>query len=117
MLVADQELDANSTCQLKSGEALNMLQPLHAMIDEEIQKEASDFSPSLEDKCEDNCHCGIYSDLAIDTKLKDNLYKKAQSMDKKQLRTCGLNTSKWFCKSSLLRTLKSEMLLSSPNEL
>lgn len=117
MLVVDQELDVAQTCKLTSDEALSMLQPLHAMIDEEIQKRAASFSFEFKKSCEDDCHCGVYSDLALDSKLKDELYKKAQNMDKKQLKKCATETSVWFCQSPLFDAIKSQIETATPSGL
>lgn len=108
MLVADQEEALKNICQITPNEAFNLLGPLHAMIDEEIKRGPDIITTDLEAKCSSNCHCGVYSDLAQSKIMKDSLYKKAQSIPKKNLVVCAEKTAKWFCSSKLLKTLKSE---------
>ncbi|MDD4973444.1 MAG: hypothetical protein PHY93_03790 [Bacteriovorax sp.] len=109
MLVADQEKDLKETCQITPTEALNLIQPLHAMIDEEVKKGPHIITTDLEASCMANCHCGIYSDLAKSRRMKEGLFKKAQTIPKKALIACAEKTAKWFCSSKLLERLKSEV--------
>lgn len=115
MLVADQEKDLKETCQITPGEALNLIQPLHAIIDEEIKKGPHIITTDLEASCVANCHCGIYSDLAKSKRMKEVLFRKAQSMPKKTLIACAEKAAKWFCSSKLLETLKSETSTNNSN--
>lgn len=115
MMVADQEKGLGESCQLTSEEALNLIQPLHAMIDEDILKGPHTLTSDLEALCAINCHCGIYSDLVKSKIMKESLFKKAQSIPKKNLIACAVKTAKWFCSSKLLETLKSETGQLGPN--
>jgi hypothetical protein len=115
MLVSDQEKDLKETCQITPDQALNLLQPLHALIDEEIKKGPHIITPDLEASCKSNCHCGIYSDLAKSKRMKEILFRNAQAIPKKVLIFCAEKTAKWFCSSKLLETLKSEVSTSNPN--
>ncbi len=115
MLVSDQEKGLTETCHLTPEEALNMLQPLHAKIDEETQNGKYAITASHLNLCEDSCHCGLYSDLAQDQRLKDKLFIKAQSLPKKKQIDCALITSKWICNDSLLKDLKSELSTMLPS--
>lgn len=118
MLVADQEKGLIETCSLAPEVALNLLQPLHAMIDQEIKATPKKIiTPNALAICETNCHCGIYSDLAEDVQLKNDLFLKAQSLPKKKLVACAELTSQWFCKDALLEELKSELGPMAPNAL
>jgi hypothetical protein len=117
MLVSDQEKDLTETCGLTSDQAMNLLQPLHAMIDTELENNKNVITPKYLATCEDSCHCGLYSDLANNKQLKDDLFKKAESFPKKQLIFCAQKTAKWFCKDSLLNTLKTEQEPSPSNGL
>lgn len=108
MLLADEEGNFEETCKLTSSEALNLMQPLHALIDNEIKKGPYVLPTGLEENCADSCHCGIYSDLVGNENVKEDLFKKAQSMPKKALIACAQKTVKWFCSSKLLKILKSE---------
>ncbi|MBC7539188.1 MAG: hypothetical protein H7281_10230 [Bacteriovorax sp.] len=113
MLVADQEKNLKEVCQISPNEALNLIQPLHAILDEEIKKGPHIITTDLEANCELNCHCGIYSDLAKSKRMKDSLFKKAQTIPKKALIACAEKTARWFCASKLLETLKSEATTSN----
>lgn len=118
MLVADQEKGLSETCSLAPEVALNLLQPLHAMIDQEIKATNKKLiTVNALAVCETDCHCGIYSDLAEDPKLKNDLLLKAQSLPKKKLVTCAELTSRWFCKDVLLEELKSELGQMAPDAL
>lgn len=117
MLVSDQEKGLTETCNLKPDEALNLLQPLHAMIDEELQKSKHQITHKHLTVCEDNCHCGLYSDLAENQHLKDGLFKKAENFPKKRLIQCAQKSAKWFCNDQLLNSLKSELGAIAPNGL
>ena len=107
MLISDQVIELTTTCQINANEALVLIQGVHAMIDKEAQTEYFMITQELENHCEKECHCGLYSDLASDQKLKDRLYQKAQKLPKDKLAACAIKTSEWFCKSKLLETLKS----------
>lgn len=117
MLVSDEEKGLTQTCNLKPDEALNLLQPLHAMIDVETQKTKHLITSKFLSACEDNCHCGLYSDLAGNKQLKNDLFIKAQSLPKRKLVTCAELTAKWFCNDSLLQELRSQLSSTPPNAL
>jgi hypothetical protein len=114
MLVADQEKDLKETCKITPTEALNLMQPLHAMIDEELKSGPHIITTDLEASCVSNCHCGIYSDLAKSKRMKEELFKKAQAIPKKALIACAEKTARWFCSSNLLKALKSEVTANNP---
>lgn len=116
MLVADGEKGLGSACGLSAEEAMNLLQPLHAKIDEELHSGQYNVGPEELKRCEDNCHCGIYSDLAAQNPLKEDLYKKASSLPRARLLNCAQKTAQWACSDSLLETLKKEVE-PSPNAL
>jgi hypothetical protein len=109
MMVADQEKNLKETCQITSSEALNLMQPLHALIDEEIKQRTYHITRELEVECVSSCHCGLYSDLTVDEVAKNRLFKKAQGMSKKDLLLCAEKTAQWFCSSKLFENLKSEV--------
>jgi hypothetical protein len=109
MLVTDDEPGLQSKCNLKAGEAMGLLQPLHAMIDEEIPKYIDSLDESTLLKCADNCHCGLYSDLMSNGSRKQKLLEEAQNTNKKKLVECANKSSKWLCDSNLLKKLKSEV--------
>jgi len=93
---------------LKSAEALTLMQPLHARLDEEIQSGKYLIIDKHLTDCEVNCHCGVYSDIAQNNQLKDDLYKKASTFPRKKLIACAQKTSQWVCKDPLFDALKRE---------
>ena len=105
MMVSDQVSELDTTCQINPSEALVLIRGLHAMMDKEIKEGSFAITREIENSCENECHCGIYADLAQEQKLKDRLYQKAQSFSKSKIVGCAIKTSKWFCKSKLLETL------------
>jgi hypothetical protein len=120
MIVADQEKGLSETCGISSSEALSLLQPLHAMIDEEIGKGPYSLTVDQVANCEAQCHCGVYSDLEKKNSNKDTLYVKAKNIPKKSLISCAQKTANSFCSSNLLKTLNSEVSaagISPPNGL
>jgi hypothetical protein len=108
MLVSDEQPGLSQTCNLSSQEALNLLQPLHAMIDEQIKLQLDQVDENLLMNCEKECHCGIYSDLVSNSTLKQKLLKEAQETSKKKLVECANKSAKWLCDSNLIKKLKSE---------
>ena len=107
MLVSDGEM--KSTCGLTPSVALNLMQPLHALIDAEIESSKKLITPKHLANCAEECHCGLYSDLAQNNQLKNDLYEKAQSVSKKRLVTCAELTAKWLCNDPLLKELQSQV--------
>lgn len=105
MLVSDGAV--KSTCGITPKLALNLMQPLHAMIDSESKATVPPITGKELETCTDNCHCGIYSDLTADSKLKNDLYEKARTIQKHKLITCAEVTSKWLCNDPLLMELKA----------
>lgn len=108
MMVADGESSVGQTCGIRPEEALNLLQPLHARIDEEIKSGKYLIIDKHLVDCDTNCHCGIYSDLALNKQLKNDLYNKASTFPRKKLIECAQRTSQWICKDPLLESLKKE---------
>lgn len=117
MTVSDGVSELEETCQLTPTQALELMQPLHALIDEEIRKKDHIVTDKELTRCESNCHCGIDSELALNEQLKNDLFKKAASFPKKRLLQCAQKTAKWFCTDKLLKTLKAELVNSQPNGL
>lgn len=113
MLISDQENDLKETCQISPKEALDLLQPMHAIIDKDIVNGPHILTSDLEATCMASCHCGIYSDLTYSKIMKDSLFIKAQSTPRKNLIACAQKTAKWFCSSQLLEQLKSEAAASN----
>ncbi len=109
MLVTDDEQGLQDKCNLKAGEAMSLLQPLHAMIDEEIPKHVDSLDESTLLKCAENCHCGLYSDLTSNGSRKQKLLEDAQNTSKKKFVECANKSAKWLCDSNLLKKLKSEV--------
>ncbi|MDO9183292.1 MAG: hypothetical protein Q7U04_12840 [Bacteriovorax sp.] len=109
MMLADQEKDLINNCQISASESLDLLQPLHALIDEDIKAGPHIIATNLATNCKANCHCGIYSDLASNTIMKNLFFKKAQEMSRAELITCANKAAEWFCSSDLLVELRSEI--------
>ncbi len=105
MLVSDGVV--KNTCALSPKEALELTQPLHAMIDTESKNVKTPITSKDLEACSDSCHCGLYADLASDTKLKNDFYEKASHFQKSKLIECAEVTSKWLCTDPLLKDLKS----------
>lgn len=109
MLVTDDEPGLINKCQLKANEAMSLLQPLHAMIDEELAKNMDTLDESTLEKCDENCHCGLFSDLTTNNSRKQKLLQEAQNTSKKKLVECANKSAKWLCDSNLLKKLKAEV--------
>lgn len=109
MLVSDDEKSLTVKCGLSPQDALNMLQPIHALIDEEIKISTDGATENQMFKCEIDCHCGIYSDITSNQKLKDDLLEKARATHRSQLIQCANKSAKWLCDSNLLKKLKTEI--------
>lgn len=107
-MLSDGEKEVTDTCGLKPAAALTLMQPLHARLDEEIQSGKYLIIDKHLIDCEVNCHCGVYSDMAKNNQLKDDLYKKASTFSRKKLIACAQRTSQWVCKDPLLDALKRE---------
>jgi hypothetical protein len=107
MLVSDRAI--KQTCGLTPQEALNLMQPLHAMIDSESKNITTSMTAQALETCSDNCHCGLYFDLATDTKLKNDFYEKASKLPRNKLVSCAEVTSKWLCSDELLKELESSL--------
>lgn len=108
MLVSDEEKGLESTCGLKPQDALNLLQPLHAMIDEESKKFTDAVDENQMMNCEKDCRCGLYSDLTSNSS-KDDLMKAAKATSKAKLVACANKSAKWLCHGPLLKKLQSEI--------
>lgn len=109
MILSDSGPGLTENCGLSSSRALEMMQPLHALIDQEIEKSRHLITGKHLALCETNCHCGIYSDIAENKQLKNDLYKKAEVFPKKRLVECAQKTAQWICSDPLLESLKSEL--------
>ena len=108
MLVSDEEKGLETTCGLKAQDALNMLQPLHAMIDEESPKFIDQVNENQMMNCEKDCRCGLYADLTSNSS-KDALMKSAKETGKTKLIACANKSAKWLCNGPLLKKLQSEI--------
>lgn len=111
MLVSDGEAGIKNTCQLSAVQAMKLMGPLRALIDTEINNGPFHLTVKHLSLCEENCHCGIYSDVATNLQLKEELFKKAESFPRKLLIICANQTSQWLCKDALLDELKSQLPL------
>jgi hypothetical protein len=108
MLISDEVISLDE-CKINPELSLKMLQPLHAMIDENIKKNFGAYTDLEDYNCEENCQCGIYSDISNISSTKDNLIKRAKGVSQNQLKKCALESAKWLCNSKLILKLKSEI--------
>jgi hypothetical protein len=109
MLLSDGDKRLTETCGLTPTDALNLMQPLHAQMDELTAKGKFLITDKELSICEANCHCGLYSDLARNKQLKNDLFKKAEAFPRKKLIACANKTKEWICHDQLLQKLKSEL--------
>jgi hypothetical protein len=107
-LVGDDEASLKERCNISPSEALNLLQPLHAMIDEEMPKFIDKFDENHLMNCANDCHCGLYSDLTSNQDRKETLFDEAKEIKLKEKVACASKSAKWLCSSKLLLKLKSE---------
>ena len=111
-------IDGNSLCGLKNEEAKNLIQPLHARIDQKIQKIGKPKRYLQgQSRCELSCECGLAVDVLdrvpsekLSEKEKTTLagiQTKASQMTGAQALVCA-RKNVWFCKSPLLKELRKE---------
>lgn len=108
MLISDQRAGLIENCSLSSGEALRLLQPLHAQIDDELKNVSGKIGENLLDNCSEDCHCGLYADATQNEILKNKFYLKAKNLTKEKHLSCVIRTSKWICQDPLLKELKAQ---------
>ncbi len=108
MLISDEVISPDE-CKIKPNLALKMLQPLHAMIDESIKKNYGQYTDLEDYNCEQDCLCGIYSDISNINTTKENLIERAKQTSPLQLKKCATESAKWLCNSKLILKLKSEI--------
>lgn len=109
MLVADGEKRLTQTCGLVQAQALELMQPLHAQIDEQAKNKPLPKLDHLMASCESDCHCGLYADLAETPSQKEAFYRKASQLPRRQLIACALKTSQWVCQDPLFESLKQDL--------
>ena len=111
-------IDEGSFCGLKASEAKNLIQPLHAMLDQEIQKVRNPKSYlQKQSHCELTCECGLASDVleripseklsAQERESLSSIQSKASGMTGEQALACA-HKNTWFCKSPLLADLRKQ---------
>lgn len=113
-------------CDISGEEALNMMMPLKARMDEKIPRELKDYilTPKKYAKanefsqCAKTCHCGLYASLLSDAvveateegwhkKQLKTLRKKASAQTAEQTLSCAKKQN-WFCESQLRQSLSEE---------
>lgn len=109
MLVSDDEKLITNNCHITSTEALKLIQPLHALIDEQKQKISINDNDLSEDSCQKTCQCGLYSDLSKSSEKIELFLKLHNQKGKKALIECANQSAKWLCNSPLLVRLKSNI--------
>ncbi len=118
MLATDLSLEGKSTkelCSLSKDESLAYINEVKALVDKKF-KSLKRRVPLSWEKCDLECHCGMYSRFGEVLNTKKLLTKevtrlkliekKAIDQSKEKLKSCVAKT-KWFCKSPLLQYLKS----------
>jgi len=114
-------------CDINGEEALSMMMPLKARIDEKVPRELKDYirAPRQYAKennfstCQVTCHCGLYASLLSDAVVESGdeswhkdqlktLRKKAGGQTVEQTETCA-RLQTWFCESSLRSELMTEI--------
>ncbi len=122
---------SGTQCGITSEEAKVLLPVLQAQIDPLLEKEAlhrlnrsraqgkTVSAPTWPNRCSTGCHCGLYARIleeaasltgeknlgSKDQDTLDRLQKAAASISDDHIRKCA-SAAKWFCKSSLLRSLR-----------
>lgn len=114
-------------CDVSGEEAVAMMMPLKARMDERIPRELKDYIRNPRQYAKDNnfascqvtCHCGLYAGLVADAVVEAgdeawhksqlrSLQRKAASQTTEQTMTCA-RLQTWFCDSSLRAELMSEV--------
>ena len=109
VLVSDNEPSLKEKCGLSSSDAMNLLQPLHAMIDEDLANFSDSMSEDDIKNCQKECHCGLYSDLSSKDSIKEKLLDDAKNTDLKTKVNCAERSAKWLCSDPILKKLKAEV--------
>ena len=117
MIVADGDKDLTTKCKLTSADAFSMINPLHAMIDQELKKHQEEVNSQIINHCSDECRCGLYGDMTQIESLKKSFYDKARTLPRSKLVACAEKTVLWFCQSPLFNSLKLESDSATPNGL
>ena len=111
-------IDEGTFCGLKAEEAKDLIEPLHAMLDQEIQKIGKPEKYFQgQTHCDQNCECGLVVDILERVsleKLSKNeksslamIQAKASQMTGAQAVACARRNT-WFCKSPLLKELRKQ---------
>ena len=114
-------------CDINGEEAVAMMMPLKARLDEKIPRELKDYIRSPRKyarennfaNCQVTCHCGLYASLVNDAVVEASdeswhkstlraLRKKASNQSAEQTTACA-KVQSWFCESSLRSELMSEL--------
>lgn len=115
------------SCEIAGDDAIAMLMPLKARMDEILGIEVKTYVANPKayalkndfSVCEKSCHCGIYSSIleAAETKPSDLkwhrvqlkvLQEKATKQSDDQSLSCA-SKQNWFCQSSLHKDLMKEI--------
>lgn len=109
-------------CRISSNEAHQLLQALHALMDQKINQllnSTSLFHPVSRQgwlkNCRRTCHCGLYASIlekieesrltSIDQKALTFFQDQALKISPSEMNTC-IQKALWFCRSSLLDYLR-----------
>ncbi len=106
--IIDEELSDKEACGIKKDEALRMMQALHALFDNEVKK-LKDLSLNISiESCRKSCHCGSYSDLYSDEKIKQKFLNEFVKTTKEEKMACVMRSAKWLCSSDLIKNLRND---------
>ena len=111
-------VDNGTFCDLKVEEAANLIQSLHAMIDQQISKiEKPKNYLKSHARCELNCECGLAADVLEHVSVNkltkkekaelSEIQSKAAKMTHEQAVGCAQHNVS-FCKSPLLNELRAQ---------
>lgn len=120
MVVSDSGL--NTPCNVTPEQAMRWLNPLHSVIDEQVEFEAKAALKSPKtfwtsrklDTCEKRCECAQYASVleaapkAFPQKKLQALQRKAAAQTPETLKECAQKEADWFCASDLRNKLENE---------
>ena len=132
-VIYDQSLEASSAeaqailgCEIKGEEAMGLMMPLKALIDEKLPRELKAYlrQPKTYAQehqfatCQALCHCGLYASLLESAVVKPGekqwhrttlktLQAKAEALTPDMALKCA-QEQRWVCQSDLLQKLRQD---------
>jgi hypothetical protein len=119
MTVAD--TGTKTPCDVTPEQALAWINPLHSLMDDQINKESEAALKDPKgwaarnkiDSCEKRCECGLWVNVlenapkAMTTNKVDAIRRKAAKQSPQQLHACAESKGAWFCASPLRERLEN----------